>query len=38
LYTERAPCPSCGWPDPLGVIQQFEEAFPGVKVIVTSSH
>jgi hypothetical protein len=35
LYTERKPCPSCGWDDPLGVIEQFEEAFPGIDVIVT---
>lgn len=38
LYTERAPCPSCGWPDPLGVIEQFQQAFPGIRVVVTSSN
>jgi hypothetical protein len=30
LYTERAPCNSCQ-----GVIQQFQERFPGIKVIIT---
>jgi hypothetical protein len=30
LYTERSPCLSCQ-----GVIQQFQERFPGVNVIVT---
>jgi len=30
LYTERPPCPSCR-----GVIQQFQDRFPGVQVIVT---
>jgi hypothetical protein len=31
LFTERAPCGSCA-----GVIKQFEEMFPKIKLIVTN--
>ncbi len=35
LYTEREPCESCSWSSPLGVIEQFKEAFPNIKLEVT---